>query len=162
MYWFNSLWYSIFNFTSDSLIFTTANIACFTKKKKEKKKSHHPLSLSRFLIIISCHLTEKRDGQKSRIVPASATLQQLQQKWLVTIIVVEKPQVKKMLCQQTMQCQHTMPMPGLCVLCFHIKVSLDRWLKANCSIANNRIGLLPILRQYCSIVSLATLNIYPL
>lgn len=72
MYWFNSLWYSIFNFTSDSLIFTTANIACFTKKKEEKKKSHHPLSLSRFLIIISCHLTEKRDGQKSRIVPASA------------------------------------------------------------------------------------------
>lgn len=106
MYWFNSLWYSIFNFTSDSLIFTTANIACFTKKKKEKKKSHHPLSLSRFLIIISCHLTEKRDGQKSRIVPASATLQQLQQKWLVTIIVaaVKKKCYVSTLCNVSTLC----------------------------------------------------------
>lgn len=157
MYWFNSLWYSIFNFTSDSLIFTTANIACFTKKKK--KKSHHPLSLSRFLIIISCHLTEKRDGQKSRIVPASATLQQLQQKWLVTIIVAA---VKKNAMSANYAMSAHYAYARVVCICFHIKVSLDRWLKANCSIANNRIGLLPILRQYCSIVSLATLNIYPL
>lgn len=87
MYWFNSLWYSIFNFTSDSLIFTTANIACFTKKKKKKKKAtilspcpfpyYHLLSFDR----------ETGWAEVERIVPASATLQQLQQKWLLTIIV---------------------------------------------------------------------------
>lgn len=159
MYWFNSLWYSIFNFTSDSLIFTTANIACFTKKKRKKEKPPSSLLVPFPYYHLLSFDRETGWAEVERIVPASATLQQLQQKWLVTIIVAA---VKKVLCQHTMQCQHTMPMPGLCVLCFHIKVSLDRWLKANCSIANNRIGLLPILRQYCSIVSLATLNIYPL
>lgn len=31
-------------------------------------------------------------------------------------------------------------------ICFYIKVLFDRWLKVNCLIVNNRIGLFSILR----------------
>lgn len=84
MYWFNSLWYSIFNFTSDSLIFTTVEY-CLLYKKKKKATILSPCPVS----LLSSPVIWQRNGmgRSRRIVPASATLQQLQQKWLVTIIV---------------------------------------------------------------------------